>query len=162
MRITARTTEVLVALTVLVVAGVCPAAAQDDDGGRNEEKFFIKNYSTTTETTISAVTSVIPYLCFYTGSTAASPCAGRKLRRSRRIPLNVDDFPGSLHAATDLASSGPEGAPDEETIASDKFFFTLYRSVTTTVTVTTTSTNTSTTVSVSAYCTFAGFTGPVC
>ncbi|XP_069958749.1 uncharacterized protein [Cherax quadricarinatus] len=161
MRISVRVME---GLLVVLVSCLVTAAAQNQE--QASQRFFIKNYSTTTETSLSVITSVVPYICFLTGA-MPSACTGRSLRRSRKVWLNLENSASvpRLDAAvlsSDVASFGPGEMVDEDPTAKEKFFFTVYRSVTSVVTVTTTSTNISTTVSVSAMCTYAGFTGPVC
>ncbi|XP_042210274.1 uncharacterized protein LOC121858105 [Homarus americanus] len=157
----ARLTEVGV---LLLVVGVICAAAQEEPNPpeqKDMQKFFVRSVSTTTETVLTSITSIVPFLCFFTGAAPAVACQGRRLRRSRQISLNL----GSPALSPDLDYGSLDVNPQEmekEEVTDEKFFFTLYKSVTTTATITTTSINSSTTVSVSAYCTFAGFTGPVC
>ncbi|XP_047491156.1 uncharacterized protein LOC125040577 [Penaeus chinensis] len=130
------------------------------DEGPAKGKFFLKSYSTTTFTMLSTFTTVVPFQCFFT-SADIQACQGRKLRRLRKLSIDVDEVVDSS-----LTSSEGEvkGYVDQEADAnpSERLFFTLWRTSTSTATVTTTSTNSSITISASAYCTYSGFTGPLC
>ncbi|XP_042885846.1 uncharacterized protein LOC122262022 [Penaeus japonicus] len=147
----------LFAVAIFLSAGSSKALQEE---GPPKGKFFLKSYSTTTFTMLSTFTTVVPFQCFFT-SAGVQACQGRKLRRLRKLSLDVDGVVDSS-----LASSESEvvGFADQESEAdkSERIFFTLWRTSTSTATVTTTSTNSSITISASAYCTYSGFTGPLC
>merc|ERR1712168_1078249 len=157
------TMKVLAAGVLTVACLAIGAAAEDrrvytlDDSPVEKAKFFVASYSTTTVTSLSISTTTVPYQCFLTAATPQA-CTGRKLRRARKLNLDFD-----------VGDQGLSGSQNEEGVvaqkkdnADGKFFFTVWRTSTTTATATTTSTNLSITISASAYCTFTGFTGPVC
>ncbi|XP_068219177.1 uncharacterized protein [Palaemon carinicauda] len=128
-----------------------------------KEKLFIASYITTTFTALSFLTSAQPYFCIQASN--AEGCTGRKLRRRRK--LNIDH---SIASDDETHLDNSQGLPDVEEPKSDegasgqeKFFFTVWKTSTTTVTVTTYSTNKSITLSVSARCTHSDFTKlPTC
>ncbi|KAK4319717.1 hypothetical protein Pmani_009374 [Petrolisthes manimaculis] len=128
--------------------------------GSGKEKFFMKSFSTVTFISVSTSTTVVPFTCFHTVD-PPDPCEGRKLRKAKQLYHKFED----LADDTQLDSSSDMNLQptDERDISQDgKLFFTLMRSATSTVTTTSTSINISITVSASAFCTFAGFTGPIC
>ncbi|KAK4319704.1 hypothetical protein Pmani_009361 [Petrolisthes manimaculis] len=113
-------------------------------------KFFFQSYSTRTRTIISSVVSIIPYTCFSGVNDVTTSCTGRKLRRSK---VFIQGFP----LDTKLYSSvGEEEPMVEEEKASDKLFFTIFRTLSSTTTVTLLSTNRSVTISASLMCTVDG------
>ncbi|XP_027214369.2 uncharacterized protein [Penaeus vannamei] len=148
----------LLFVSAVVLLAESSRALQDE--GPAKGKFFLKSYSTTTFTMLSTFTTVVPFQCFFT-SDGVEDCQGRKLRRLRKLSIDVDEVVDSS-----LTSSKGEIKGDVEQEAdanpSERVFFTLWRTSTSTATVTTTSTNSSITISASAYCTFSGFTGPLC
>ncbi|XP_071538171.1 uncharacterized protein [Panulirus ornatus] len=142
------------------------STAEVEDKGSNDDaykvggKFFLKNYSTATWTFLSSFTSTIPYTCFNTGAAAPPACMGRRLRRSKKLSLNLDaiDLDG-----TPISSSQDESFKDTgEDSDLGKRFFTLWRTSSTTFTITTFSTNRSVTVSASVACTFPGAIINIC
>merc|ERR1719495_434895 len=155
----------VLAAGVLTIACLALGAAAEDrkvftleEGpAEKQAKFFVASYSTTTVTSLSISTTTVPYQCFLTAATPQA-CTGRKLRRARKLNLDFD--------VGDQGLSGSQGeeevVPLKKEDSDGKFFFTVWRTSTTTATATTTSTNLSITISASAYCTFTGFTGPVC
>lgn len=74
------------------------------------------------------------------------------------------DFDKLLDVATLDSSTIEELTPEKDTadLGDNPKFLTVWKSTTTTYTVTTTSYNRGITVSASAYCTYTGFTGPLC
>ncbi|XP_063841664.1 uncharacterized protein LOC135089682 isoform X2 [Scylla paramamosain] len=116
-------------------------------------------YSTTTEALISIITSVVPFVCYSTSGTTG--CVGKRRRRSvtPAIFLNTPR-PDALDSS--LLEDLDSGGEARENNRTDRFFFTVVKTTTSVFTFTSTSTNISITVSARAFCTFAGFTGPVC
>ncbi|XP_045623431.1 uncharacterized protein [Procambarus clarkii] len=119
---------------------------EKDDGGSGDAKFFVKSYSTTTWTFLSSFTSTVPYTCYTTGAGLAA-CSGRRLHRMKNAKLYLS----SQDDLKELDSS-VLGDFDER----EKFFFTVWRTASTTATVTTYSTNRSVTISASIACTYPG------
>ncbi|KAK8725193.1 hypothetical protein OTU49_010746 [Cherax quadricarinatus] len=116
-----------------------------------DAKFFIKSYSTTTWTFLSSFTSTVPYTC-YTTAAGVVACRGRRMRNSKRLFVERDADTFELLSSI----SGDDVKEDDRLSESEKFFFTLWRTSSSTVTVTTYSTNRSVTVSVSVMCTYPG------
>nr|XP_045622984.1 uncharacterized protein LOC123773353 [Procambarus clarkii] len=133
-----------------------PSATSLPEDGK-EGKFFIKSYSTTTWTFLSSFTSTVPYTC-YTTAAAVRACGGRKVRRLRLRSMDQSND------EVELLSSIKEDTLADTVGESErqKFFFTLWRTGSTTVTVTTYSTNRSVTVSISAMCTYPGIVLNLC
>ncbi|KAK3882193.1 hypothetical protein Pcinc_013412 [Petrolisthes cinctipes] len=129
-----------------------------EDSGK--EKFFMKSFSTVTFISVSTSTTVVPFTCFHTVAPAVA-CGGRKLRKAKQLYYKFEDLADDtqLDSSSDMNSQLTD---ERENSEDGKLFFTLMRSATSTVTTTSTSINTSITVSASAFCTFAGFTGPLC
>ncbi|KAK3892542.1 hypothetical protein Pcinc_003618 [Petrolisthes cinctipes] len=125
----------------------------NDDTDVGQGKFFFKSYSTRTRTVISSLVSTVPYTCFSNVQAVTATCGGgRKLRRSK---LFIQDSPLDTKL---YSSTGEEEPMPEEEKASEKFFFTIFRTLSSTATVTVFSTNRSVTVSVSLMCTETGAT----
>ncbi|XP_069178263.1 uncharacterized protein [Procambarus clarkii] len=147
-----------------MVAVVSASSEPEEDG--KEGKFFIKSYSTTTWTYLSSFTSTVPYTC-YTTADAVMPCSqrpliGRKVRRSRLRSMDQSNDEVELLSSIKedtLADTLADTVGESER---QKFFFTMWRTGSTTVTVTTYSTNRSVTVSISAMCTYPGITLNLC
>ncbi|XP_050725533.1 uncharacterized protein LOC127003204 [Eriocheir sinensis] len=121
---------------------------------------FLARHTTTTLLSVSVFSTIVPYQCFLT---AASPTLCRR-RKKRRDLLPVVSL-SSIGLTDALGSSLDEESVDaveEEVSPKPKFFFTVVRTSQSVVTITSTSTNISITVSASAYCTYPGFTGPIC
>ncbi|XP_047491143.1 uncharacterized protein LOC125040570 [Penaeus chinensis] len=122
-------------------------------------RLFVASYFTSTFTAISTFTTVEPFQCFFT-SAGVQACTGRKLRRMRKLSVDIDGSSDSGLSPSEGGASVMQ-SEDKDTPA-EKFFFTVWKTNTSTATVTTTSINSSITISASAYCTFSGFTGPLC
>ncbi|KAK4319296.1 hypothetical protein Pmani_009756 [Petrolisthes manimaculis] len=86
-----------------------------------------------------------------------APCVGRKLRR--RTKVFIQGFP--LDTKLD-SSAGEEEPITEEEKASEKLFFTIFRTLSSTATITILSTNRSVTVSVLLLCTESGVNYNLC
>ncbi|XP_071537802.1 uncharacterized protein [Panulirus ornatus] len=148
---------------VLVLSLVCGSAVADTQEGKDESaKFFVRSYSTTTWTFLSSLTSTIPYTCYTTGAANPPACMGRRRRRAKKLKLNLDDAfeMDEISSSSDgqvLAGEEEDGYSNKE-----KFFFTLWRTSSTTFTITTFSTNRSVTVSVSVFCTYPGIALQLC
>ncbi|KAK3892543.1 hypothetical protein Pcinc_003619 [Petrolisthes cinctipes] len=135
------------------------ASTEEKSAVDNEEgKLFLKSYSTTTWTFLSSFTSTIPYTCFATLNGQMACMGRRRLRRSRNINIDSTADDSSVHSS----GSEDETLDAEEKANEEKFFFRLFRTVSSTATITTFSTNRSLTVSASAMCTFPGFTFTPC
>ncbi|KAK4319706.1 hypothetical protein Pmani_009363 [Petrolisthes manimaculis] len=136
------------------------ASTEEKSAVANEEgKLFLKSYSTTTWTFLSSFTSTIPYSCFTAAAPPPVACMGRRrLRRSRNINMDSTADDTSIHSS----GSDDETLDAEEKANEEKFFFRLFRTVSSTATITTFSTNRSVTVSFSAMCTFPGLTLNTC
>ncbi|XP_047497269.1 uncharacterized protein LOC125044587 [Penaeus chinensis] len=138
---------------------------QGQEGPSNLEKtelreklIFYRTSTTVTFNVISTFTTVIPLTCYKSNTNA---CQGRKLRRMKSTS---GDFDKLLNKATLDSSVTEELTPEKETVdlGDNPKFLTVWKSTTTTYTVTTTSYNRGLTVSASAYCTYTGFSGPIC
>ncbi|XP_042885851.1 uncharacterized protein LOC122262029 [Penaeus japonicus] len=147
----------------LLVTCSCKRRVSDNESPLLE-KFLLATHLTTTVTTLSTMTSVIPYFCFTTQATA---CQGRRLRHS--LPKGIDisggdntpfleDSKNTQQEETDELLGSLGGREEHK----EKIFFTIRTTSTTTATIVTTSTNRDITVSASTFCTYTGFTGPVC
>ncbi|XP_064089989.1 uncharacterized protein LOC135203995 [Macrobrachium nipponense] len=152
---------------ILALAVTCAVADRNADTEEDEtnvglrEKIIIASYGTTTYTEISTKTTVMPYTCY---TTKAQACQGRRFRRRQRATPILEEDTAALEA-TDLDTSKElpgEEAPSAEMSQKERLVFTVWQTTTTTATITTTSVNRSITISASAYCTYTGFTGPVC
>ncbi|XP_063841103.1 uncharacterized protein LOC135089454 [Scylla paramamosain] len=130
------------------------AGTQNEEDDEGEAKLIVKNYTTTTWTFLSSLTSTVPYTCYTSAAAGAEACEGRRLRRSKEMKV-LDD---SLLEGGDVALYSSVGAEDEELEEEErkKLFFRLWKTASTTVTVTTFSTNRSVTVSASIMCTYPG------
>lgn len=99
----------------------------------------------------------------YAAATDPDPCTARKLRRLRRREISVGDIPDpALSPSKDDLDDASSEAKGDVFPASNKLFFTVWKTSTSTAVVTSTAINSSITISASAYCTYAGFTGPLC
>ncbi|XP_042210268.1 uncharacterized protein LOC121858099 [Homarus americanus] len=148
--------KALAGLLVICLLGSVAASLPEDDKG--EAKFFVKSYSTVTWTFLSSLTSTVPYTCFTTDA-APEACPGRRRRRVKKLSLDTDTD-SAYHSLT--SSSGDMIKPEDKTSPEEKFFFTLWKTSSTTVTITTFSTNRSITVSASVMCTYSGLVLNVC
>ncbi|KAK7079559.1 hypothetical protein SK128_000488, partial [Halocaridina rubra] len=128
-----------------------------------KEKFFVASYYTTTFIALSTITSQVPYYCVQTS--ANQGCQGRRLLRRKRR-LSIDENVQDVNPLSSLDEAGASVAPAKDGVAdpkSEKFFFTVWKTSTSTATVISTSTNKQVTISFSAWCTYAGFTTlPLC
>ncbi|KAK8386586.1 hypothetical protein O3P69_010902 [Scylla paramamosain] len=115
------------------------AGTQNEEDDEGEAKLIVKNYTTTTWTFLSSLTSTVPYTCYTSAAAGAEACEGRRLRRSKEMKV-LDD---SLLEGGDVALYSSVGAEDEELEEEErkKLFFRLWKTASTTVTVTTFSTN---------------------
>ncbi|XP_069994881.1 uncharacterized protein [Penaeus vannamei] len=146
----------LTATILVFTAMVCAAAASFEelkDESELNAKFFVKSYSTRTWTFVSSFTSTLFYSC-YTSAAALQACQGRKLRRSRKLDIPIKEVD------EEISSSLTEAEDKQDT--SEKLFFTVWSTSSTTVTVTTFSTNRSVTISVRLLCTYPGALINVC
>ncbi|ROT75199.1 hypothetical protein C7M84_006283, partial [Penaeus vannamei] len=111
----------LLFVSAVVLLAESSRALQDE--GPAKGKFFLKSYSTTTFTMLSTFTTVVPFQCFFT-SDGVEDCQGRKLRRLRKLSIDVDEVVDSS-----LTSSKGEIKGDVEQEAdanpSERVFFTL-------------------------------------
>ncbi|KAK4320355.1 hypothetical protein Pmani_008770 [Petrolisthes manimaculis] len=80
-----------------------------------------------------------------------APCVGRKLRRRSKVFIQGFPLDTKLYSTT-----GEEEPMTEEEKASEKLFFTIFRTLSSTATITILSTNRSVTVSVLLLCTESG------
>nr|XP_027214371.1 uncharacterized protein LOC113807330 [Penaeus vannamei] len=144
-------------IAALVVSCSCKRRGVDDDSPLRE-KFLMATHLTSTVTSLSTMTSVIPYFCFTTKATA---CQGRRLRHTlpKSIALSSGDDVPFLE---DSKNTKKEADELTGSLHSEKYFFTIRTTVTSTTIIVTTSTNRDFTVSASTFCTYTGFTGPVC
>ncbi|XP_047497797.1 uncharacterized protein LOC125044874 [Penaeus chinensis] len=145
--------------TILVFTAMCCAAAATTFEELKDEpdlnaKFFVKSYSTRTWTFVSSFTSTVFYSCYTSAAAAFQACQGRKLRRSRKLDIPLSEVD------EELSSSLTEAEDKQDT--SEKVFFTVWSTSSTTVTVTTFSTNRSVTISVRILCTYPGVMFNVC
>ncbi|XP_042885850.1 uncharacterized protein LOC122262028 [Penaeus japonicus] len=148
-------------VAVVCLASLASASVEEEVLQKSPEKakFFVASYFTTTFTAISTFTTVEPFQCFFT-SAGVQACTGRKLRRMRKLSVDIDGASDSGLASSEGDVSAVQS--EDKDSPAEKFFFTVWRTNTSTATVTTTSINSSITISASAYCTFSGFTGPLC
>ncbi|CAL4191220.1 unnamed protein product, partial [Meganyctiphanes norvegica] len=119
-------------------------------------KNFLASYMTTTYTSLSTLTSVIPYTC-YAATVPATACGARK-RRALKIK-SITDFDLESNLGSSLLEGTQEDAIEGDrssAAASEKVFFTVWQSSTTSLTFTSYSTNRSFTVSILRLCTVAG------
>ncbi|XP_053652396.1 uncharacterized protein [Cherax quadricarinatus] len=146
-------------------------SAQEDAEDGQKGKFFIKSYSTTTWTFLSSFVSTVPYTCYKTAAVAANTkaCSGRRLLRARRSNVNEGTDSTELLSsirndnADLLANIAEDGlAASDSDSEREKFFFTVWRTSSSTATITTYSTNRSVTVSASVMCTYPGVTLNLC
>nr|XP_027237053.1 uncharacterized protein LOC113828318 [Penaeus vannamei] len=146
---------------VLCLASSAYALTEEEVLQKSPEKarLFVASYVTSTFTAISTFTTVEPFQCFFTSANIQA-CTGRKLRRMRKLSVDIDNSSDSGLAPSEGGVSVMQS--EEKDSPAEKFFFTVWQTNTSTATVTTTSINSSITISASAYCTFSGFTGPLC
>nr|XP_053652134.1 uncharacterized protein LOC128702125 [Cherax quadricarinatus] len=151
----------LMAVASLAATTTLELQQEDNNDTGGEAKFFVKNYYTTTWTFLSSFTSTVPYTCYTTGMEAPMACMGRRLRRQKRTHMQVSqEEAASLGSSIQSELEGDliEGLES----AQEKFFFTVWRTSSTTATVTTYSTNRSVTISISIACTYPGILYNVC
>nr|XP_027237057.1 uncharacterized protein LOC113828321 [Penaeus vannamei] len=146
---------VAVFLGLLAVCGV-----QAEDVAENEAR-LIANYQTTTFIEMSTITTVGHYTCAV--STASTACSGRK-RRNVILDINSNsgDFNPNVSETLAGSLSATELEEAKEDGGKDKFFFTLWKTTTSTFTVTSTSFNRDITVSVSLLCDHASALYTLC
>ncbi|XP_050726476.1 uncharacterized protein LOC127003613 [Eriocheir sinensis] len=144
---------------------------KDEDEG--EAKLIVKNYTTTTWTFLSSFISTVPYTCYTSPAAGAAACAGRRLKRSRKMEtfdMNAEDNPilaSSRGLDEEELMKDEEGdisrlAGEEDDEEKKKLFFRLWRTASSTVTVTSFSTIRSVTVSISIMCTYPNIVLNLC
>ncbi|XP_027213290.2 uncharacterized protein [Penaeus vannamei] len=149
----------------LVVAVALAAAAAGEESKRERNNFLdvFAVQSTTTYTVISASTSTVFYSCL-SGSYTALICKGRK-RKSTRAFRNLDSIDGdasldsiSLDSSSD--AMGPAATDRDDSVAANRFGYTVWTTSKTTSTVTLLYTNTASTIKISYYCDAGGVNYP--
>merc|ERR1719309_820474 len=137
----------IVTFACLAISAVNALTPEDEA----QAKLFVASYSTTTMTTISSTTTTVPYQCYVTAN-GIKACAGRKLRRARRLSIDPSADDQGLAGSQDEQLYAQGAEKSDVTDPEGKFFFTVWKTSTTTATATATSTNRAITISASAYC----------
>jgi len=138
-------------VVLALLCGCCLAATQGDEKNDDrEERLLLANYATTTQLTLSFVTSTVPVSCL----TAVTNTACKRRRRSA-MPLEAkisDGAHGEIDSSKSDASVKKVAGKRDSVSRDDRKFFTVWNTAFSTGTATTTITNTAVTVSLSLGC----------